>query len=148
QRVLSIIVCFAMIFGMLSFPTTSAADQEAPEIYNAGFEMDLVDGQIPGWSIVTSNKVSTVTIDTYAYSGDRSLHFHNSSTEEQLQVKSDYASVVPGGKYNAKAFVNVVSQTHSIGYEVHFFDSNNVKVGNATFINFAKGTLKLNEWNE
>lgn len=149
KRYLSILLSFSIIFGIFPLSGASAADMGNGGIVNPGFEMDLVDGTIPGWSLITQNTVSTVTVSTYkAHSGSKSLHFHNSSAEEQLQVSSQAIPVVPGGKYNAKAFAYVVSQTHSIGYEVHYYNNQGDKVGKADFINFAKGKLKLNEWNE
>ncbi|MGN7384200.1 S-layer homology domain-containing protein [Paenibacillus sp. SAFN-117] len=149
KRYLSILLSFSIIFGIFPLSGASAADMGNGGIVNPGFEMDLVDGTIPGWSLITQNTISTVTVSTYkAHSGSKSLHFHNSSAEEQLQVSSQAIPVVPGGKYNAKAFAYVVSQTHSIGYEVHYYNNQGDKVGKADFINFAKGKLKLNEWNE
>ncbi|MEI2401155.1 hypothetical protein, partial [Paenibacillus phytohabitans] len=73
---------------------------------------------------------------------------NNNNPGGNLQVTSDKIPVTTGGSYLAKAFVNVVSQSHSIGYEVHFFNDEGQRVGNASFINFSAAVLGTEKWTE
>src|SRR5690606_32845932 len=102
------------------------------------------------WSLVTDNTISTVTQSTYQrHGGTYSLFFNNPTDQEQLQIKSDKIAVVPGGTYTAKAWVYVMEQSHSLGYEFHYWTADNTKASTAsTFKNFAKGTIPLEEWTE
>lgn len=144
--------CLALIFGMFpKYPSLTFAEPidsklETTVVQNAGFEENVI---IPGWSLVTNNTLSTILISNQeAHSGTSSLHFNNASNTEQLQVKSEKVPVIAGEAYTAKAFVNVVSQSHSIGFEVHYFNDEDTKIGTATFINHPKGSLPLNEWRD
>ncbi len=151
QRLLSIVLACAMVLSM--FPMYALADSGRPGdpvVVNSGFESALVGDAIPGWSMVTTNTISTVTQSTYqAHSGEHSLFFNNPTNTEQLQIKSDKIAVMPGETYIAKAWVYVIQQTHSLGYEFHYWTADNTKASKPTDMNlFGKGTIPLNQWTE
>ncbi|WP_062109054.1 carbohydrate binding domain-containing protein [Bacillus niameyensis] len=150
KKALLISYCIALILGMFTTLPSMSSAEEATErtidIYNGGFEEPV---KIPGWNPVTNHLESTLTVSSaQALSGTNSLHFNNSSAEEQLQISSEKIPLTAGQDYIAKANAYVVQQTHSLGYEIHYYNEAGEKVGAATFINFAKGTLKANEWNQ
>lgn len=135
-------------FDDVSLIEKSTAPAAPGPVQNLGFEMDLADGKIPGWSLVAGTAgLFEISTDKYR-SGSKSLHYKDSSDSTSLQVWSDVMPVAPERKYIAKAFVNVVSQSHSIGYEVHFFDDKGTRVDKATFINFKTDALGTNKWTE
>ncbi|MEH7276530.1 carbohydrate binding domain-containing protein, partial [Neobacillus vireti] len=141
---------FMLLFSLIApytgfYSQAIAVEAAATDVHNGGFE----EVEIPGWSLVTSNTLSRVSIsEDRAHSGSKSLYFNNPSNEEQLQMKSEMLPVTPGGSYTAAAFVNVVYQSHSLGYEVHYFNEQNEKVGSATFINFGTAALGKDQWTE
>ncbi|MEH7255056.1 carbohydrate binding domain-containing protein, partial [Neobacillus niacini] len=142
--------CFVLLLGLIapysfSYSGAIAAEAAAVEVPNGDFE----EVKIPGWSVVTSNTLSKISNSkARVHSGSKSLHFNNPSNEEQFQIKSELVPVTAGESYTAKAFVNVVYQSHSLGYEVHYFNDQNEKVGAATFINFGTATLGKDQWTE
>lgn len=149
----SIIFCITLVFSLFGpyiGPTskTLGASNVPVAVMNSGFE-EIV---IPGWSLVTNNPSTSISIsEDKANSGTKSLHFKDSNSNTSggnLQVTSEKIPVNSSQTYKAKAFVNVVSQSHSIGYEVHYFNAENQKVGTATFINFRSTDLGTNQWTE
>lgn len=152
RKILLFLMCVLLLFSTVpgkSVVSTAAELNDSiiyqPAVYNNQFD---ISPTIPGWSLVTNNEVSEVSISSkQAYSGTKSLYFHNASTEEQLQVTSDFIPVESEKEYTAEAQVFVLKQTHSIGYEVHYFDTDKNKINPATFINHTKGSLQENDWN-
>ncbi|MFE7062871.1 carbohydrate binding domain-containing protein [Sutcliffiella sp. NPDC057660] len=145
--------CLILILSLfapynLSYSQSIGSSAASGPVINGGFE-EVV---IPGWSLVTNNPSTNIAIsDERTYTGLKSLHFKDSNSNNpggNLQVTSDKIPVSPGESYKAKAFVNVVSQSHSIGFEVHYFNDENQRVGSATFINFSSAVLGTNEWTE
>lgn len=145
--------CFTLLFGLIAPFTTSnmlpvSAETIQVEVPNGSFEE--VDN--PRWSLVTNNPSTSISFsEEKARTGNRSLHFKDENSNNpggNLQVTSEKISVTKGVSYIAKAYVNVVSQSHSIGYEVHFFNGEGQKVGSATFINFNAATLGKDKWTE
>lgn len=151
KRWFCVILSFSLVFSMSSMQAFAESAEDAnPVIVNPGFETGDGSGNITGWRLITTNTISTVAPSTdFAHSGHTSMHFNNPTNQEQLQVASEKVDVVPGGVYNAKAWAYVVNQSHSVGYEIHFFAADNKPITpSSTFKNFAKGTLTLNDWNE
>lgn len=150
KRWFCVVLSFSLIFSMSSLQVFAAsADDADPVIVNPGFEMEDESGNIPGWRLITTNEISYVAPSSeFVRTGGTSMHFNNPTNQEQLQVASEKIDVVPGGVYNARAWAYVVNQSHSVGYEIHFFAADNKPVTPSTFKNFAKGTLTLNDWNE
>ncbi|MDF2650210.1 MAG: hypothetical protein K0Q73_6015, partial [Paenibacillus sp.] len=138
-------------------PTASPSPSSSPSptptvspgpIQNLGFEMDLVNNKIPGWSLVATTMGTLEPSTVRIHSGSKSLFFKEDSATTRLQVISDAIPVISSKSYTAKAYVNVVSQSHSIGYEVHYFNDQGAKVGDATFLNFSAAQLGTNQWTE
>lgn len=148
RRLFSMMLSFSLVFGTLPMNTVSAAVNVNLPVVNPGFESDLVDGKIKGWTIADKTEGLLEITTGKARSGTNSLHFKDSSTTKSLKVYSDPIPVISGEKYTAKAFVNVVSQSHNIGYEVHYMNGAGGTVGTATFINFNAATLGTNKWTE
>ncbi|WP_052342791.1 carbohydrate binding domain-containing protein [Bacillus sp. EB01] len=151
KRRSALFFCFTLVFSLLAPFSNSQAigtSAMAGAVLNAGFE-EVV---IPGWSLVTNNSSTSFAISNErANTGNKSLHFkdsNSSNTGGNLQVTSEKIPVNSGQSYTAKAFVNVVKQSHSIGYEVHYFNNENNKVGSVTFINFQAAVLGTNQWTE
>ncbi|OCA81457.1 hypothetical protein A8F94_21485 [Bacillus sp. FJAT-27225] len=145
--------CFTLVFSLFGPYTVSNSqiieNSAMPgAVLNGSFEETV----IPGWGLVTNNSLTSIAVSKdRAHSGTQSLHFkdaNNSTSGGNLQMASEKIPVNPGQSYIAKAFVNVVNQTHSIGYEVHYFNNENNKVGTATFINFQAAALGTNQWTE
>lgn len=149
SRLLSVIVSIALIFSMFPLLRASAASENVnPVIENPGFELSLADGKIPGWNIVANTEGLMEVSSDRVKSGTQSLHFKDSNNAKSLQVMSNKIDVVAEGSYIAKAFVNVVNQSHNIGYEVHYFNDSNVKVGSATLKLFPSSVLGKDQWTE
>lgn len=148
KRLFSMMLSFSLVFGSLTMYTVSASTNVNLPVVNPGFEADLVDGKIQGWTIADKTEGLLEITTGKARGGTNSLHFKDSSTTKSLKVYSDAIPVISGEKYTAKAFVNVVSQSHNIGYEVHYMNGAGGTVGTATFINFNAATLGTNKWTE
>lgn len=145
--------CLILIFCLfapynLSYSQSIGSSPASGPVINGGFE-EVV---IPGWSLVTNNPSTSIAFsEDRAHTGNKSLYFkdeNNNNTGGNLQVTSEKVAVTAGESYVAKAFVNVVRQSHSIGYEVHYFNDEDIKVGTATFLNFRSADLGTNQWTE
>ncbi|KKK39897.1 hypothetical protein WQ57_01060 [Mesobacillus campisalis] len=148
-----LLFCFTLVFSLLA-PFSVSNSQAvgtsaiAGEVVNGGFEEEV----LTGWSLVTNNPLTSIAISNErANTGTKSLHFKDANSNNpggNLQVTSEKVSVTAGESYTAKAFVNVVSQSHSIGFEIHYFNDDNQRVGTATFINFGSALLGTDKWTE
>ncbi|WP_251552222.1 carbohydrate binding domain-containing protein [Neobacillus muris] len=152
KKQLVVFFCFTLIFSIfapytVSYSQTLDVHSVSKEVMNGSFE----DSIIPGWSLVTSNPSTSIEIsEERVHSGTKSLYFNDSNANNpgNLQVTSERIAVTSGEMYTAKAFVNVVAQTHSIGFEVHYYNEAGQKVGTAAFINFRAADLGTNQWTE
>lgn len=116
------------------------------EIQNAGFESALVEGKIPSWS-VASGTAGTIEISATSNTGTKGLYFYDNSGTAGLRVISDKFKVSAGESYTAKAYVNVVSQSHNIVYEIYYYNNNDVQVGVKQEL-FGELALGKNKWTQ
>lgn len=121
--------------------------EEVPqEIQNPGFELDLVEGNIPYWS-VAAGTAGTMEISTTSSSGTKGLYFYDNSGSIGLRVISDKFTVSAGDTYTGKANVNVISQSHNIVYEIYYYNHNDVQVGMKQEL-FGELALGKNKWTQ
>lgn len=153
KSLLSILLSLALVFGMIPIYAipTAAADDANVGLVNQGFELDLIDGKIPGWS-KNAATVGLIELSTaQAKSGSKSLHLHDTDSNAAspgLRVLSDKIRVIPGEKYTVNASVYVIQQTASIVHEVQYFNENDVEITPRQQVLNAKAALTLNAWNE
>ncbi|MEK4250560.1 S-layer homology domain-containing protein [Paenibacillus sp. FSL W7-1287] len=114
-------------------------------IFNPGFEEDLVNGVIPGWSLAAGTEGTIELNEQIVKSGSSSLYFKDSNNEKNTRVISEPFAIEGGKTIIAEASVYVISQTHNIVLEFYYYDENGVQLGfNQTL--FSSNTLGSNKW--
>ncbi len=69
-------------------------------VKNADFEMDTVDGNIPGWQPMIQQEHTSISIsEDVANSGSQSLHIVDATTTGYAMLESDLIEVVPNQEY-------------------------------------------------
>lgn len=118
-------------------------DDIKAEQSNPGFEEDLVNGSIPGWSVAHGNGEMSLSSDIFK-SGKRSLYFKDNSATSGFRVMGDKIAVTPGDTLLITSNVYVISQSHNIVSEIYFYNAKNEQVGskNALFSGVSLGTEK------
>lgn len=128
----------------------TAGQSEGPEqeivddVINAGFEEDLVDGAIPGWSLGFGKGEFNIS-NKVKLNGENSLYFKDSSTSDALKVMSHKITATPDHAIIVSAQVYVLQQTHNIVAQVYYYDENDkqLKADEALFSNVSLGS---NRW--
>lgn len=126
-------------------PANHETVDDPTEIQNAGFEEELVEGAIPGWSLAPATAGILQVSDTIYHEGAKSLYFHDNSTDIGLRVLSDPVAVTPGDSMIFKSYVYVISQTHSIVPEIYYYNEKDKQVG-VEQVTFSSVSLGTNKW--
>lgn len=117
----------------------------ADDLINPGFEQELVNWEIPGWSIDPTT-VGLLELDSeITLSGAKSLHFKDSSTSDGLRVLSNAVTVTPGSSVVAVANAYVLGQTHNIVTEIWYYDASHKTIKTDLTL-FSGNTLGLRQW--
>lgn len=148
------LLCGAVILAGSSIPVqpASAATEQIKaaegKLVNPGFDLPLVNGEIPGWSLATGSK-EDISIGTEQFvSAPNSLHFKDSSTSTSSRVVSDPVAVTPGDLLVAKNSIYVLQQTHNIVLQLYFYDANHVQLKPVPQELFGAVTLGSRKWSE
>ncbi len=97
-------------------------EEEEIEIENPGFENVSSEGEIIGWSQLGEGGELQVSTDEKT-GGEQSLYFHDEDSAHTFTALSDPIEVTPGNNYKAEANMHVVRQTHSVVFELQYYDS-------------------------
>ncbi|SDD65306.1 Carbohydrate binding domain-containing protein [Paenibacillus sp. UNCCL117] len=114
-------------------------------VYNGSFEMELVNGQAPGWSLLSQPSANT----SYSYSseqasgGTRSLKITDTSTTESILVGSDPIAILPGESYNASAKLYI--DTGRTSFLFRFYDADGKQTGSDLVTHISTG---LKTWQD
>ncbi|MGG3280263.1 S-layer homology domain-containing protein [Paenibacillus solani] len=127
----------------------SAEQSEGPEqeisddVVNPGFEEELVDGVIPGWSLGFGKGEFSISSEV-KFNGEKSLYFKDSSTSDALKVMSNKITATPDHSIIVSAQVYVLQQTHNIVAQVYYYDENDkqLKADEALFSNVSLGSYR------
>lgn len=114
-----------------------------PELTNPGFEEDLVNASIPGWTTALGTGIMSLSTNIFK-SGARSLYFKDISTTEGFRVIGEKLAVTPGDTMVLSSNVYVISQSHNIVTEIYYYNASNEQVGSnqSLFSGVSLGTEK------
>lgn len=132
RKAFLLLMCFVLV--ALSFAGTSLNTVQAEttsvsnfDLVNAGFEEEVVDGFIPGWSsIVDANSNGSVLMDTIRkHSGNSSLGL-NDQDAFGIEVESEKITVEEGREYLVASAVFV--ESGSVQLKMRFYDSDSKQI--------------------
>ncbi|MBO1005319.1 FIMAH domain-containing protein [Pseudogracilibacillus auburnensis] len=123
---------------------TTPPDDIKTELTNPGFEDDLVDGSIPGWTIRHGTGEMSLSTDIFK-SGKRSLYFNDNSPTNGFRVMGDKLAVTPGDTILVTSNVYVISQSHNIVSEIYYYNARNEQVGSDLTL-FSSVSLGTEKW--
>ena len=144
----ALILVMATVLTATDVSTASAADgfqTKEIEIPNAGFEEEVVDSVIPGWTPLWDpypDAYYEVTTDR-AYSGKQSVRFKDTTTTKGAILQSAPLPVKPGTEYTASAMMYLEDPTVAATLLLRFFDENNKQVGTDSLFHYRS---PKNEW--
>ncbi|WP_422657504.1 cohesin domain-containing protein [Paenibacillus sp. EC2-1] len=115
------------------------------KIPNAGFEEEVTNSVIPGWTPLWKpyeDAYYEITTDR-AYSGKQSVRFKDTSTTKGAILQSAALPVKPGIEYTASAMMYLEEPTVAATLLLRFYDENNKQVGTDSLFHYR---TPKNEW--
>lgn len=115
------------------------------KIPNAGFEEEVTNSVIPGWTPLWKpyeDAYYEITTDR-AYSGKKSVRFKDTSTTKGAILQSTALPVTPGIEYTASAMMYLEEPTVAATLLLRFYDENNKQVGTDSLFHYR---TPKNEW--
>lgn len=141
-----LIICSAFTFMEVSKVDAAAGFQiKEVKIPNAGFEEEVTNSIIPGWTPLWKpyeDAYYEITTDR-AYSGKQSVRFKDTSTTRGAILQSATLPVTPGIEYTASAMMYLEEPTVAATLLLRFYDENNKQVGADSLFHYR---TPKNEW--
>ena len=126
----------------------ATSPEEIPtKLINPSFDLELVEGKIPGWTLGTGTTGQFNQSTEYYLSGPSSLYFKDSSITTGLRVVSNKVAVTPGESLVVKANVYVIEQSHNIVGQIYYYNAQNVQISAVQDL-FGAVTLGNKKWTE
>ena len=148
KRLLLFTLTLMLLSAVIGLPSASAAGvMETVEVNipNAGFEEELEDTTIPGWTPLWApypQSYYEVTTER-AYSGSHSVKFTDTSTAQGSILQSAQLPVIPGVEYTASAMMYLEDSTVAATLLLRFFDKDNKQVGGDSLFHYR---TPKNQW--
>ncbi|RKN86220.1 hypothetical protein [Paenibacillus ginsengarvi] len=159
-RILAFLLCISLVFGMIPLPSASAAVDGAGSpivsgLMNPGFEMNLGNGAIPGWTVDASTAANgSIEISSArARSGSSSLLFQDkvsgTSPNGAFRLLSNSVAASAGDTVTFDVYVYkgaAADQTAGVQPVIHYYTAAGVEITPNAFLNYGNTTVPVGSW--